>query len=102
MSNLPLTIDSERRPEGLIVRLSGEVTGESADLFQGLLSEPLPPALLLDFAEVDYVNSAGIAILIGLLRGTRAAGTVIRVMSLSDHYRRIFRMVGLTQYLEIL
>lgn len=101
MSKHPLVTETELRPEGLIVRLRGEVTSEAAQAFHALLSEPLPPTALLDFGEVDYINSAGIALLIGLLRHARSAGTTVRVIGLSDHYRRIFRMVGLTQYLEI-
>lgn len=102
MSKQPLAMDREDRPEGRIVRLYGEMTGEAERTCHELLIEPLPPTLLLDFTEVDYINSAGIALLIKLLRGTRAAGTTVRVIGLSDHYRRIFRMVGLTQYLEII
>ena len=98
-----LTIEEERLPEGLILTLKGEITAAAEVVFGSLLKlDPWPPAILLDFGEVEYINSAGIALLIGLLRQARSRGGALRVQGLSEHYRKIFRMVGLTEYVELL
>ncbi|HMA33214.1 MAG TPA: STAS domain-containing protein [Chloroflexia bacterium] len=58
-------------------------------------------ALVLNFAGTDYINSAGIAIIISLLTEARASGITLVICGLSSHYQKIFRMVGLTQYAEV-
>jgi len=58
-------------------------------------------ALVLNFQNTDYINSAGIAIIISLLTEARAAGVALVIAGLNPHYHKIFRMVGLTQYADI-
>jgi anti-anti-sigma factor len=56
---------------------------------------------VLNFAGTEYINSAGIAIIISLLTEARASGVSLVISGLSSHYQKIFRMVGLTQYAEV-
>ncbi len=58
-------------------------------------------ALVLNFAGTDYINSAGIAIIISLLTEARTGAVTLVICGLSTHYQKIFRMVGLTQYAEV-
>lgn len=58
-------------------------------------------ALVLNFAGTEYINSAGIAIIISLLTEARAGAVTLVICGLSAHYQKIFRMVGLTQYAEV-
>lgn len=58
-------------------------------------------ALVLNFTGTDYINSAGIAIIISLLTEARASAVTLVICGLSPHYQKIFRMVGLTQYAEV-
>ena len=58
-------------------------------------------ALVLNFQRVEYINSAGIAIIISMLTEARAAGVTLVISGLGSHYQKIFRMVGLSQYAEI-
>ncbi|MDN5362391.1 MAG: hypothetical protein PWP70_1438 [Moorella sp. (in: firmicutes)] len=98
-----LVVGQEWLPEGLILTLRGEITAAVADIFAALLElDPWPEAILLDFSAVDYINSAGIAQLIKLLRQVRTRGGVLRARGLSGHYQKIFRMVGLTEYITVL
>ena len=57
--------------------------------------------IVLDFAGTEYINSAGIAIIISLLTEARASGVSLVISGLSSHYQKIFRMVGLTQYADV-
>lgn len=57
--------------------------------------------LLLDFADVDYINSSGIALIIVLLTDARRAHRRVRAGGLSDHYRHIFEITRLTDYLVL-
>lgn len=98
-----LKLTKEELPEGWIIALEGDVTADAATALTGLpAADAWPPAMLLDFSAVEYINSGGIAQLIALLRRARQQNCALRARGLSDHYRRVFRMVGLTEYIDVL
>ena len=57
--------------------------------------------ILLNFAGVDYLNSSGIAIIIGILTEARKADQKILVTGLTPHYKKVFQMMGLAQYAPV-
>lgn len=57
--------------------------------------------LLLDFTDVDYINSSGIALIVTLLADARRAQRTVRAAGLSPHYRHIFEITRLTDYLVL-
>lgn len=57
--------------------------------------------ILLNFKEYDYINSAGIAIIIGIVTESRRKGETVRLVEPSKHFQKIFDMIGLTQYIAI-
>lgn len=58
--------------------------------------------LVLNFTQVPYMNSAGIALLIRLSRSSKKAGIHTLAFGLSSHYQKLFRMVGLTESIMLL
>jgi anti-anti-sigma factor len=57
--------------------------------------------IIFNFRENDYINSAGIAILIGVVTEARKRNQRLIMAMPSSHFQKIFRMVGLTQYADI-
>ncbi|MDX1524019.1 MAG: STAS domain-containing protein [Anaerolineae bacterium] len=57
--------------------------------------------VIFNFRENDYINSAGIAILIGVVTEARKREQKLLMTGLSAHFQKIFRMVGLTQYADL-
>jgi anti-anti-sigma factor len=57
--------------------------------------------IIFNFRENDYINSAGIAILIGVVTEARKRDQKLLMTGLSSHFQKIFRMVGLTQYADL-
>ncbi len=57
--------------------------------------------LVLNFRRSDYINSAGIAILIRIVTEVSRSGQKLAMSGLNDHFQKIFRMVGLSQYADI-
>jgi anti-anti-sigma factor len=55
----------------------------------------------LNFADVDYINSTGIALIVGLLAKARTNGIGVRAFGLSDHYRGIFEITRLADFMTI-
>jgi anti-anti-sigma factor len=88
----------------IVIDLEGEVTtfaDEAVNAAYARACEEPGQAVLFNFAGVDYLNSAGIAILIGVLTEARKAGRRLLVTGLTPHYQKIFRMMGLAQYMPI-
>ena len=57
--------------------------------------------ILLKIAEDIYINSGGIAVLIQILAQTRKVNQVIGVTGISDHFKKIFHMGGITKFANI-
>ncbi|MFQ5631523.1 MAG: STAS domain-containing protein [bacterium] len=56
--------------------------------------------LILDFQQVEYINSAGMSIIITMLTRAQESGQELRACGLSPHFQKIFNMVGLSKYIE--
>ena len=57
--------------------------------------------ILLKFEEDAYINSGGISVLIQLLAKTEQNNQQIGIIGLSDHFTKIFNMVGITKFAKI-
>ena len=87
-----------------IVNLVGDVTAVTGQLVEDAykeLSEGGAAKILFQFQEDDYINSGGIAFLIGITAESRGKNQTIRFSGLSEHFQKIFDMMGLTRYIEI-
>ena len=58
-------------------------------------------ALTLNFERTNYINSTGIALIVGLLAQARANHVEVRAVGLSDHYREIFEITKLADFMTI-
>ena len=58
-------------------------------------------SVTLDFADAEYINSTGIALIVGLLAQARAREVEVRATGLSDHYREIFEITRLADFMTI-
>jgi anti-anti-sigma factor len=57
--------------------------------------------VLLNFAGVDFLSSTGIALIVGILARARKDGRAIRASGLSDHYREIFEITRLVDFMTV-
>ena len=58
--------------------------------------------VVLDFTHVDYINSTGIALIVGVLAEARKQGRELQARGLAEHYREIFRITRLSDFMTIL
>ena len=58
-------------------------------------------SVVLNFARADYINSTGIALIVGLLAQARTSGIEVKAVGLSDHYREIFEITRLADFMTI-
>ena len=57
--------------------------------------------ILLNFSDVDYINSTGIALIVGLLTRARKAHRRLLACGLSDHYVEIFQITRLVDFISV-
>jgi len=91
-------------PPLTVIDLQGEVTtfaDEAITLAYRQACEQGAESILFNFTSVDYMNSAGISIIIGVLTEARKADQRLLLTGLTPHYRKIFQMMGLTQYAPV-
>lgn len=54
-----------------------------------------------NFSATDYMNSAGIGLIINLVEEAAQTGQKVFAYGLGSHYRKLFSMVGLTERLTL-
>ncbi len=87
-----------------IVELRGEIDGFSEEELNAAYAEASkedPEMILLNFAGVHYINSTGIALIVGLLAKARASRRRLVACGLSDHYVEIFNITRLSDFMGI-
>ena len=57
--------------------------------------------ITLNFGDVEYINSTGIALVVSLLAKAVAAGRVVSAYGLTPHYREIFTITRLSDFMGI-
>jgi anti-anti-sigma factor len=57
--------------------------------------------IALNFSGVDYINSTGIALIVGLLAEARKSHKRLVVYGLSEHYLEIFQITRLADFMDI-
>jgi anti-anti-sigma factor len=103
---MPGTFEVEVRHEQrvAIIDLHGEVNamaGPGLDAAYADAMSESPESLLLNFADVEYINSTGIALIVGLLAKARAANRPVLACGLSEHYQEIFTITRLSDFMSI-
>ena len=91
-------------PGATVLDLSGEINGFSEEALNAAYSEVEakdPEVILLNFEDVDYINSTGIALIVGLLARARASKRCLLACSLSDHYVEIFNITRLSDFISV-
>jgi anti-anti-sigma factor len=87
-----------------VIDIRGEVTALSGrpieEAYRGL-SAAGAHKILLVFASDCYINSGGIAVLIGILAECKKRTQLVRMTGLTPHFQKVFAMVGLTRYAPI-
>jgi anti-anti-sigma factor len=58
-------------------------------------------AVVLNFSDLDYMNSGGIGLLVTLLIRVQRNGQKLMAYGLSDHYRQIFSLTRLDEAITI-
>jgi len=97
-------IKIETRDAITILNIQGDVTAFSEpylnEAYQNASNQGAEK-ILLQFSTDAYINSGGIAVLIQVLARTQKNKQQIGITGISDHFKKIFNMVGITKFAKI-
>ncbi|KPL88104.1 MULTISPECIES: STAS domain-containing protein [Herpetosiphon] len=99
-----LKVTTRQRDGIWIIDLEGDVTTFAEEAITGAyegVSKDGAKYIIINSRQSDYINSAGIAILIGVVTEVNRQAQKLAISGLSPHFQKIFRMVGLAQYADI-
>ncbi len=94
----------EPRPHIAVVDLSGDLRADAREPLEAAYAEAAaldPHTVVLGMTGVGYVNSTGIALLVGLLTRARRDGRAIAAFGLTDHYRELFTITRLSEFIAV-
>jgi anti-anti-sigma factor len=102
MAELDVTV---RRGDGIaVLDLKGELDSTAEAALQAGYADATSTGesrIALNFAATGYINSSGLALIVGVLAKARSQGVEVEAYGLSDHYREIFEITRLADFMTI-
>ena len=92
-----MTLTKEKNGNELTVRLSGELNTLTAPKLSDLLKSELDGVqnLTLDFAECDYVSSAGLRVLLAAFKQMKAVKGSMNLTNVGQSFKDVLQNTGL-------
>jgi anti-sigma B factor antagonist len=104
MTMLTLRPSVRKRDGVAVIDLRGEIDAGAEAVLKDAYGEALATGadeILLNFADVKYINSTGVALLVGLLARARRDKRTLLACGLSDYYRELFTVTRLSDFVEL-
>lgn len=92
------------KPAISVIDLKGEVTGQVENVLMDAFSEASngsTKTVMLNFKELEYMNSSGIGLLVTLLVRTGRQKQSLVAYGLDEHYQEIFKLTRLDEAITI-
>jgi len=86
------------------IDMAGDIDGFAEEAINAAYSDAEandPQTVMLNFSKVHYINSTGIALIVGLLARARGKHINLVTYGLSDHYVEIFTITRLSDFMTI-
>src|SRR6266516_5247651 len=92
------------QPRVAIIDLNGEINAFAEDVLNKAYAEAesrRAEVSLLNFSDVDYINSTGIALIVSLLARARKSKRKLLACGLSQHYVELFQITRLVDFMSV-
>ena len=105
MSKEKLTMSVRKAFNGVsIVDIQGEVSGFAENSLMDAYTQASTDGaktIILNFSELEYMNSSGIGLIVTLLIRTQRQKQTLLACGLNDHYTQIFELTRLDEAIGI-
>lgn len=97
-------VNLRKADNAAIIDLQGDVNASGERAIKGAYrsaTEQGARNILFNLEEAEYINTSGIAVLIGIVMEAQKAEQKVLVYGVSSHYKKIFELVRLPMYVEM-
>jgi len=104
MSTRSLEAQVRHQPRVAIIDLHGEINAFAEDVLNAAYADAESRGaeeILLNFSDVDYINSTGIALIVSLLARARKSKRKLLACGFSQHYVEIFQITRLVDFMSV-
>lgn len=87
-----------------VVALNGELDISCANKLKEELYKAVDEKfadVVIDMTNLEYIDSTGIGVLVGLMKKLRTDGKDIKISKAKDNIKRIFKITGLDQIISM-
>jgi anti-sigma B factor antagonist len=105
MPEVPISINVRTPSDGVAIL---DIAGDVSSFAENRLMDAYTTAtgegastLLLNFSDMEYMNSSGIGLLVTLLVRAQRRGQQLGAYGLDDHYRQIFELTRLNEAIMV-
>ena len=97
-----MTINVERDFELVTLEITGRLDTTTAPNLETVINELSEDTkeLVFNMAEVEYISSAGIRVLLSAYKKMNQSGGIMRIEKANEMVREVFEMTGLLEMLD--
>ena len=97
-----MTINVERNFELVTLEITGRLDTTTAPNLEAVINEISEDTkeLVFDMAELEYISSAGIRVILSAYKKMNQSGGIMRIEKENDIVREVFEMTGLLEMLN--
>ncbi len=98
--------EAEVRSNGaaVVIALRGDINAAADAVLKKAWEDAAaqsPSTVVLNFEDVGYINSTGIALVVSILAEARKNQIEVRACGLTEHYRHIFEVTRLADFMAL-
>ncbi|MGI9104330.1 MAG: STAS domain-containing protein [Terriglobales bacterium] len=81
---------------------SGRITGDSVEELSNEVRRLIPEnrVIVVDLSDVDYLDSTGLGVLVGLYISAKKSGKTLKLVKLNDRIAELLRLTKLASVFE--
>ena len=95
-----IKVSTDHVKDVAIIGIQGDVTAATGEVIVKTYNDDSilnSPKILLEFDKDCYINIGGLAYLIDIVAAARKKEQIIYACGLSEHFQKLFHMVGLSK-----
>lgn len=99
-----LQVDVQEKDCVHVFKIIGEIDAFTAptlkEKLETVANEPKGKSIL-DFSEVDYMDSTGLGVFVAFYKKVKAANGTVKIVGMNKRLKRLFEITGLDDIVEI-
>lgn len=97
-----MTININKKADEVIIEIAGRLDTVTAPSLDKIITDDIDASakLVLDFAKLEYISSAGLRVLLGAQKKMQKLGSM-KIVGVCDEVMDVFEMTGFSDILTI-